>query len=400
MEPQPAGNVGPQRGADGPAGGADPRRMLTLVASDVAPVGGMERAAYELSRRLVQRGWRVTVIARSCALEPGPNVRFIRLRSPSRPVSVALLADALLASLALVRQRSGLLHTINPTIINRADVITAQFCEAAFRGSGISRARRPSVPYRLNSWLTSWIAILFERWCYDPRRVQQIACVSGGLSRDTASWYPRIGDRLRTIPNGVDLEAFRPNERVRRRIRDELAVADDSLIALFVGGDWHRKGLRHALDALKDAPGWTLVVVGAGDRAAFARQIDAAGLRSRVRFVGRQADPVPYFVAADALVAPSYFEAFSLVTLEGAAAGLPLVVPRMNGTEELVIDGVNGWFTERDGQAIAGRLVMLHDSEPLRRRMSIAARESAAPFDWDRIADQYEDLYARLSPRL
>lgn len=98
-----------------------------------------------------------------------------------------------------------------------------------------------------------------------------------------------------TIPNGVDIEAFQPNDAVRADVRHELGVNDGSLVALFVGGDWHRKGLRHPLDALKDAPGWTLVVVGRGDPAAFAQQIDAAGVRSRARFVGRQADPVPYF---------------------------------------------------------------------------------------------------------
>jgi glycosyltransferase involved in cell wall biosynthesis len=381
------------------ADGTDPSRTLTLVASDVAPVGGMERAAYELSRRLVARGWRVTVIARSCALEPSPSVRFIRLHSPSRPVSIALLADALLATLALVRYRSGLLHTINPTIINRADIITAQFSEAAFRGAGISRARRPSRLYRLNSWLASWISMLFERWCYRPGRVRRIACVSDGLRRDTERWYPGTRNHLRTIPNGVDFEAFRPNEDVRSHVRRQLRVDDDQLVALFIGGDWHRKGLRHALDALKDAPGWTLVVVGSGDPAAFAQQVDESDVRCRVRFVGRQTDPIPYFVAADALVVPSYFEAFSLVTLEGAAAGLPLIAPAMNGTEELIVDGVNGWFTGRDGHAIAERLRALREDASLRRRMSTAARESAAAYDWDRIADQYEDLYAELLGR-
>jgi glycosyltransferase involved in cell wall biosynthesis len=388
--------VNAQREQNGATNGS---RMLTLVASDVAPVGGMERAAYELSRRLVDRGWHVTVIARSCALTPGPNVRFIRLRSPSRPVSVALLSDAVLATLVLVRHQPGLLHTINPTIIHRADVITAQFCEAAFRGAGISRARRPNALYRFNSWVTSWIAMLFERWCYHPRHVGQIACASDGLRRDTAKWYPQIADRLRTIHNGVNLDAFQPDETVRARVRGELRIADDQLVALFVGGDWHRKGLRHALDALRAAPGWTLAVVGSGDRAAFAEQIQAAGIGSRVRFVGLQTDPVPYFVAADALVAPSYFEAFSLVTLEGAAAGLPLIVPRMNGTEELIDHGVNGWFTERDGGAIAERLRMLRDDPSAREQMSRAARDSAAPYDWDRIADLYEELYAGLSPR-
>lgn len=45
-------------------------RRLTLVASDVAPIGGMERVAFELCARLLARGWAVTVVARSCALPP------------------------------------------------------------------------------------------------------------------------------------------------------------------------------------------------------------------------------------------------------------------------------------------------------------------------------------------
>jgi hypothetical protein len=57
-------------------------RRLTLVASDVAPIGGMERVAFELCSRLLARGWRITVIARSCALPPQPGLRFVPLPSP------------------------------------------------------------------------------------------------------------------------------------------------------------------------------------------------------------------------------------------------------------------------------------------------------------------------------
>src|SRR6516225_4171222 len=117
-------------------------RELTLVASDVAPIGGMERAAFEICSRLLDRGWQVTVIARSCSLQPGPALRFVRIPSPSRPVSLALISDFVLGSLALARHGRGIVQTNNATIANRVDVVHAHFCEAAFRAAGISRSRR------------------------------------------------------------------------------------------------------------------------------------------------------------------------------------------------------------------------------------------------------------------
>ena len=373
------------------------RQTLTLVSSDVAPVGGMERVAFELCTHLLRRGWALTVIARSCAIPAQDRLRFIRLRSPSRPVSVALLSDFVLGSVAVARNRTGILQTVNPIVPNRVDVIHAQFCESAFRSSGISRASRPTVPYRLNSWLAARIALATERLCYRHNRVRRVVCVSGGLRQDTARWYPEVRDRLAIIPNGVDLATFAPSQEQRRRVRERLGLTDSELVALFVGGDWHRKGLRHAIEALADADGWTLLVVGSGVRREFDPQIAARGLEERVLFVGRQVDPGPYYQAADALVAPSYFEGFSLVMLEAAASGLPLIVPRMNGTAELVEDGVNGWFTHRDGSAIGERLRTLRDDPALRTVISAAARRSAQPFDWERVTDRFEALYAELA---
>ena len=373
------------------------RRVLTLVASDVAPIGGMERAAYELVDRLLRRGWRVTVIARSCSIAPSANLRFVRLASPSRPVSLALLCDLLLGSLALRRHRAGIVQTTNAILASRVDVIQAHFCECAFRESGISRSRRRSLAYRINSWLASWIALLLERWCYRPGRVQQIACVSAGLMQDTARCYPRVGTRLCSIPNGVELERFAARPGQRARVRSELAVDSDQLVALFVGGDWHRKGLRHAVAAMAAAQGWTLMVVGDGDVGHFRDLAARLGVEDRVRFAGRLADPAPCFLAADALVAPSYYEAFSLVALEAAAAGLPLIVPKMSGTEELVRDGVTGWFTARDGKAIGARLSALRDDPARRTAMSTAARDSAAAYEWERVVDRFEALYASLA---
>jgi UDP-glucose:(heptosyl)LPS alpha-1,3-glucosyltransferase len=117
----------------------------------------------------------------------------------------------------------------------------------------------------------------------------------------------------------------------------------------------------------------------------------------RVRFAGAIADVGPFYSAADAFVLPTAYEAFPLVSLEAAAAGLPLLIPWVSGVEELLVDGVNGWFIERDAEVIAGRLVELAADPDLRSAMAAAACASAAGFGWPSVIDGYGQHYERLA---
>jgi glycosyltransferase involved in cell wall biosynthesis len=289
-------------------------------------------------------------------------------------------------------------QTNNPVVANRADVINVHFCERAYRERiGTSRSRRNSRLYRINSWLATAIDLLAERWCYRPGRVRCLACVSRGLADDVAEYYPGIANATRSIPNGVDRAAFESDADLRASTRGSIGADETQLIALFVGGDWQRKGLRQAIEGVARAPDWRLLVVGAGDESHFAEFARQCGAVGRVRFTGKLADPRPWYSAADVLLLPSSYEAFSLVTLEAAAAGLVIVVPRINGAEEIVEDGVNGWFTPADGDAIADRLRQLGADRDRLDRMGRAARLTSERYDWERIVDRYEALYAELS---
>jgi glycosyltransferase involved in cell wall biosynthesis len=64
-------------------------------------------------------------------------------------------------------------------------------------------------------------------------------------------------------------------------------------------------------------------------------------------------DVETYFAAADALLFPSYSEAFALVEVEAAACGLPLFLTPHHGSEMILEDGVNGRLIEFDTERIA-----------------------------------------------
>jgi UDP-glucose:(heptosyl)LPS alpha-1,3-glucosyltransferase len=193
---------------------------------------------------------------------------------------------------------------------------------------------------------------------------------------------------ISVIPNGVDRAVFHASgdECERRELRDRLGLPSSTFVVLFVGGDWDRKGLRFAIEAISKVADALLVVVGRGDIARFEELAIRLGAAKSVRFAGMQEAPEEYYRAADVFIAPTLYETFSMGTLEAAASGLPLLGTRTNGIEEMIDEGVNGFFIEADGDSVSARLVELRDDLAMRRAMSSAAAQTAARYDWDQIA--------------
>jgi glycosyltransferase involved in cell wall biosynthesis len=375
-------------------------RGITFVAHDVGGSGGMERHTEQLIGRLLDAGRPVTVLARSCRLEPRPGLQFRRVATPRRPFSIAYPAFFAVASLLLGRRHDATLHTTGAIVLNRTDISTVHYCHraAASRIEG-SRASRPGVLYAVNQRLGAWMSRTGEWWCYQPQRVSLLAAVSRGVADEVRTAFPAMAESVEVIPNGVDTEVFRPDPEARARIRTEIGLGDADRLMLFVGGDWQRKGLSFAVAALAAAPGWQLAVAGDGDARRVRSQARAAGVEARLHLLGRVAEMPALYAAADAFVFPTSYEAFPLVALEAAAAELPLLITRVNGAEDLVEEGVNGWFIDRESADIARRLQTLSGSGERVRAMGAAARGAAGQYTWDAMAERYLAAYGELAGR-
>ena len=125
-----------------------------------------------------------------------------------------------------------------------------------------------------------------------------------------------------------------------------------------------------------------VVIAGGGRddwRAELERRRAALGLADGARFTGLlpRAELVREFERAHVLAVPStWAEPFGLVTLEGMAAGLAVVVSDAGASPELVRDGVEGRVVPAgDAQALAAALVELAGDD--RRRLELAARGHA-----------------------
>jgi glycosyltransferase involved in cell wall biosynthesis len=370
--------------------------QVTVVAHRVGSVGGMEQMLSSLIQGLLGEEFEVTVVASRCDLPAHPRLRWARVPAPSRPFVLAYPWFFVVGSLVTWVRRRGVLNTTGAVVLNRADVSTVHYCHHGSRAKAdVLRVSRPGRLYRWNAGWSARMSRAAERWCYRPQRTRRLVAVSRGVADELAQWIPAAPRPIAVIPNGVDRTLYAPNRAAGERTRGELGIGREEPVALFVGGDWERKGLAYALQAVGAVPEWRLIVVGPGDIPRYRRMAETAA-PGRISFVGERGDTTPYYAAADAFLFPSAYEAFPVALLEASASGLALLVTPVSGAQDLVVDGENGWFVDRDADAIAGRLRRLGADRELMRRMGGAARDATADLTWERVVEAYAELYGRL----
>ena len=377
------------------------RPRITLVTHAVKDDGGMERVCAELLRH-AHNDYDFTVVSAELAPALRPLVdRWIQIGVPPRPIPLKFVVFWWRAGRAVRRVKGDLIHTTGAIVPNHVDVVAVHFCHSGVikdkhsaAGSGAPWIRRA------NRSLARLLALAAEGWCYRPGRVRALAAVSSGVRDELLRSYPGVD--VRVTPNGVDLDRFRPDVSARADVRAKLGLTDRP-VAVFVGGDWDRKGLAVAIGALAQVRArgvdLQLWVVGAGDRARFSGLATELGLGSDVSFFGARNDIERFLAAADVFILPSLYEAFSLVTLEAAASELPVIMPRINGAAELVGDNEAGLLVERTVDSVATALGTLVGDADLRTRLGRQARCRATEYAWDRSVAAMTDVYASLLAR-
>ena len=278
------------------------------------------------------------------------------------------------------------------------DVITAHSCiRAAFERLSFNNALYDFLR-RVRPF--TFFGLETEKLMYCKRKYKKIIAVSSGIKREIVKYYGVPNDDIVVIPNGVDLEEFRPNRRKREKIRGQLKIDENEVVLMFSGYEFKRKGLMYIIEALpKIKEDVKLLVIGKDNPKPYRKLASKLGVIDKVIFMGFVQDISEYYAASDIFVFPTLYEAFSLVTLEAVASGLPILATKVNGTEELIVNGYNGFFIERNGNDIAEKVNILVDDDGLRKKMSKNARKTAENYSWDKIAKKTLEVYEEVAKR-
>ena len=114
-------------------------------------------------------------------------------------------------------------------------------------------------------------------------------------------------------------------------------------------------------------------------------QIDS---HPKIEAVGQQNDVRPYYAASDCFVFPSYREGFPNTVIEAGAMGLPSIVTDINGSREIIKDGVNGLIVpSKDTAALYDAMEKMLTDDALRSELASQARGL--------VASRYEQGFVR-----
>lgn len=205
--------------------------------------------------------------------------------------------------------------------------------------------------------------------------------------------------RIQVIYNGIDINAFRAEPKVREAVRRELGLEASETAVLQVARlnalKDHATAVR-AMAQLKDDPSIRLYLVGDGEeRGQIERMIAEANLSKSVTMLGLRTDVQRLMSAADMFLLTSVSEGIPLTLIEAMATSVPCVATNVGGIAEVVVDGETGLLSSPgDETSIAASIRTLARQEDTRRRLGIQGRARAERLFSDTLMHAaYQDVY-------
>lgn len=349
-------------------------------------VGGAERMFVELVTRLDRRRWEPRVFCLS-----GPGALVDRLQASGIPV--ACFGAKSVRNLGVIWRLAAELKKFRPMLIqsflfhaNLVGRLAAWWAAVPLVVCGIRVAER-------RSRLPLWLDRLTQGF------VDHNVCVSRAVAEYSIHNACLRTSKVSVIANGVDYQRFATATAVDRAA---LGLTTAPLV-LFVGRLDPQKAPFVLLEAFERLiarhADWQLLFVGEGPlRSSMTEWVAKHRLNSSVHFAGWRPDVPELLRTADVLVLPSLWEGMPNIVLESMATGLPVVVSRVEGTEELIRDGETGLLATPGSVEELERQIekVLIDREFSTSLTKAAQQVIFKGFTIEAMVRDYEQLYLQL----
>lgn len=216
------------------------------------------------------------------------------------------------------------------------------------------------------------------------------------VSKSAAKAVLPIIDRrkIAVIPNGVDVHKFSPGNKGSLHVEGPIVMSIGRLVKV--------KGfttlLESARNVIAEFPTAKFIIVGKGkmrkDLEGLAKKL---GIEKNVRLLGeRRPDEIPHLIAScDVFALASMKESQGMVLLEAMASGKPVVGTKVNGILDTIQDGKTGLLVRPgDSKQLAAAIKKLLLDINLAKKLGKAARKEAVEkHSWERVAKQTCSLY-------
>ena len=389
--------------------------------------GGQNVYVDEVSRNLVQYGYRVDIFTRRDdaqlpeVINWAPGVRIVNLSAgPAHFLAKDELwrympnfRDALLRFVEREEVRYDLLHGnfwmsgwVATQLSEALRIPTVQIFHAMGKTKRLHQGSMDTSP-------SERIAIETQIIHDADRLIAQCPSDFAELTAD----YQADPHKIVVIPSAVNIEVFHPVEKQDARLY--AGVDSDDFVVVYVGRMLPRKDVRNVvrgvaqliqlcMEQKQEAVAKIKLLLIGGETAdadisqtpeigELQRLVMQLGIEKHVHFVGkRQQDTLCYYYSAgDVAVTTPWYEPFGLTPLEGMACGRPVIGSAVGGITYTLADGETGFLVPpRDPASLAQRLFQLLCEPELRASMGKAARARVErEFTWATVARRTSQLY-------
>jgi glycosyltransferase involved in cell wall biosynthesis len=261
--------------------------------------------------------------------------------------------------------------------------------------------------YTIHGWsfhddqnpLVKKIRVIGEKWLTTKSDIN----ISVSASNQQTGKQYFSGFESVVINNGIDQHKFNP-DRSFNNVRQELGIAPDATLVLFVARFIHQKQplklVQAFIKAHEQLPSLQLLMVGDGDqKPAAVDMVKAAGLEKKILFAPFRQDVPDVLAAADIFVLPSLWEGLPIGLLEAMAMGKAIIGTKVDGTSEVIQDRRNGLLLAPGDldNTLPAAIIELANDAALRRQLGSEARATVSnTYSAATMTRQIEGIYRSL----
>jgi len=210
-------------------------------------------------------------------------------------------------------------------------------------------------------------------------------------------------EKIRIVPNGVDIQKFKPRKN-QSTIKRQIGINNRQCV-LFVGRLIPRKGLSFLVQAakhiIKEKEHTAFVIVGDGpQKNQLISYLEKNRIRKNFIFLGDIKDEILPLIynCAEVFVLPSVQEGQGIALLEAQAVSKPVIAFNTGGVRETILNQETGLLVEPNSKELANAIIKLLKNEEMRNKMGKKGREFVSKnFSWEKSAKKLLETYKEVN---
>ena len=229
--------------------------------------------------------------------------------------------------------------------------------------------------------------------------------ISREIARECEAIAGMDANKICLVYNGIDTTIFSPT-KTKAHLRDQLDLPADHVIVTCHGRLEKHKNQEMLINAFARTASKNalLLILGeGGERERLERLVADLGLTDKIWFLGFRKNTELYLQASDIYCLPSRLEGFSLALLEAMASGLLCIATDIEGNNDAIQNGENGFlFNPDDTEELANLLdkTLVGYNHQWAKEMGQRAREDVVKhFSLQHMVDAYRDIFRAVSKR-